>query len=109
MQVLARPQQTCKYRGRPASSAVLAAFCGTNYVVLISDEGACRHLVSVQAHPVLGTPFFGLHPCRTANLMALVLPTGGSPMETEASGMAAAAAASGGPVDEVGQYISVRC
>lgn len=41
----------------------------------------------VQAHPVLGTPFFGAHPCRTAELMALLLPG------REASGKAAGQAA----------------
>jgi Autophagocytosis associated protein, active-site domain len=30
----------------------------------------------LQPHPLLGTPWFGVHPCRTADLMALVLPGG---------------------------------
>ena len=30
----------------------------------------------LQPHPLLGTPWFGVHPCRTADLMALLLPGG---------------------------------
>ncbi len=40
----------------------------------------------VQAHPVLGTPFFGVHPCRTAELMALLLP--GREVSGKAAGQA---------------------
>lgn len=44
-----------------------------------------------QPHPLLGTPWFGVHPCRTADLMALLLPGG-----AEGSGFRESGAPHGG-------------
>ena len=35
-------------------------------------EAKCREVLSLQEHPVLGRPFYMLHPCRTAEVMALL-------------------------------------
>lgn len=42
-----------------------------------SVDGLLDTVVTQQEHPVTGQPFYGLHPCRTADRMALVLREGG--------------------------------
>ena len=58
----------------------------------------------LQPHPLLGTPWYGVHPCCTADLMALLLPCGaegpgfresGAPLGGSPAGNASAIGAPG--------------
>jgi ubiquitin-like-conjugating enzyme ATG10 len=52
-----------------------------NHGLLLPGTNQKRLLISMEMHPVIGLPFYFLHPCETSNAMELLLSSSSSSMD----------------------------